>query len=132
MYEYLYSKEHFRKFPCKLEEHTGICEYVIICPYYHTTDINKDTICFNPEIINYYTESLFKNIDEKLKEIKYLENVIDSHKCLKCNEGLNTRYIIIQPCEHILCEKCSIVNNTNNTCTICERGIKQKLNIYII
>ena len=108
----MYHKDIFRKQICGYEKRYSPCEYLIICPFKHSTDEydSVNNITYNKASINYYTQSLKNKVLQELEKIKLLQNVLDYHKCFICKGELIKVYNITECCNKILCQKCALIS----------------------
>jgi hypothetical protein len=102
------------------------CEYLVICPYKHQTDI-VDTIsgiCYNRRTVDYYLENMKGKISEELDKIKLLQSIIDQHKCPVCKKEFYSNYVKLS-CGDVVCLACSenIKKVNQNVCLICRKDI---------
>ena len=110
------------------------CEYLVICPYYHKTDIrdNISGICYNKRTVNYYTENIRGKISEESEKIKLLQSIIDQHKCPVCKNEYDCNYIKLS-CGDVICLDCSdnIKKANQKVCLICKKEILKILEIKL-
>jgi hypothetical protein len=81
----------------------------MICPYQHKkTDRfdHESKIWYNQNVVKYYKDQIQSKIMNQLEIIKSLESVINYHKCYICNSEFGLIYMRLNPCNHVVCEKC--------------------------
>ncbi len=105
----MYCNENFRTKPCPHEKRGLACDYLMICPFRHATDVVDfdEKMSYSEKTANYYRSLVKHNLNNILEKIKSLQLVIDYHLCSECDSELKRKYNILKCCEKILCDGCA-------------------------
>lgn len=110
IFEFIYHPVNFRQKHCAYEKKGMPCEYIIICPYKHNSDITnfEDKMCYNKISVDYHVDALKEKIKTLQSKNKSLNEILSQHTCFNCKSELNRNYNVIQCCDlgGVYCKEC--------------------------